>query len=133
MIINYYYKGGNCTKLFFFVYSDDSLGEHPVQGLLLNFSGLILHSEFWFGVFLTKNNSKIMSWTLMHLVKAHKTSTNSQSTNPGKGVRAVNGELRVLPRGLLASSLVLPRSRHRFLVSHQRVFTDEMTPSASRY
>lgn len=73
-----------------------------------------------------------MSWTLMHLVKAHKASMNSQSSNPGKGVRAVNGELRVLPRGLLVSSLVLPGSRYRLLVSHQRVFTDEMTPSASR-
>lgn len=73
-----------------------------------------------------------MSWILMHLVKAHKASMNSRSSNPGKGVRAVNGELRVLPRGLLVSSLVLPRSGYRFLVSHQRVFTDETTPSASR-
>lgn len=68
----------------------------------------------------------------MHLVKTHKASMNSQSSNPEKGVRVVNREAWVLPRGLLVSSLVLHSSRYRFPVLYQRVFTDEMTPSASR-
>lgn len=65
----------------------------------------------------------------MHLGKTHKASMNSRSSNPEKGVRVVNW---VLPRGLLVSSLVLHSGRYRFPVLYQRVFTDEMTPSASR-